>query len=270
METTIRKIIAILITITAFSLHAEEQAPTAADALFSGFENESTRNLTEEERQEKVVSQNLFEDFESEILMQNTSHDYVKKPKTGKFFKGFKDESEIVATSVVDDFKVKIDSSNGSASVFFVGVENIKESADAGDIDAQLSLATHFLNGTIVDKDPKIALYYFKKAADAGNTEAAYHTAAIFQEGSVKDPKSQLLMYKYYRQAAVDNPNAMFNLGACYINGLGTRKNPIKAYFCFTMSQYDVSQAKDVLKQLKKSQGDDFVKQAEAFFESYE
>ncbi len=168
-----------------------------------------------------------------------------------------KEDSQIAEVVVEAPTEVSTEKKADSRSVFFVGVEDLAEKADKGDAKAQVSLANYFLYGTIVDKNEEIAAEYFAKAGDLGDVDAAYNAGVLYQklDDTVEDSKK--LAFKYFKIAANDNINAMYNLGACYVNGIGTRQDLVKAYYCFTKASEKFKETKGILRQLEAALGKD-------------
>ncbi|NNK95135.1 MAG: sel1 repeat family protein, partial [Desulfobacterales bacterium] len=61
-----------------------------------------------------------------------------------------------------------------------------ERSAGTGHKDAPFDLALLYLNGSLIPKDNRKALYWLHQAADAGNSEAHYYLAQIYKASDVE------------------------------------------------------------------------------------
>jgi TPR repeat protein len=107
--------------------------------------------------------------------------------------------------------------------------EAIKAKADKGDADAQLSVASHYANGTGVARDSAKATKYIRKAAEQGLARAQCLLGLNYANGEgVKPDKTEAAVW--LRRAAEQGlAEAQFDLGMCYANGDGVTKNPVEA-----------------------------------------
>ena len=86
------------------------------------------------------------------------------------------------------------------AGDFETAVAAWRPMAEAGNLDAQVSLAEFYLNGLGVAADPAVAAAWYRRAAEAG------------------DPVAQL------------------NLGDFYARGLGVARDPVEAFVWFDLA----------------------------------
>jgi len=86
------------------------------------------------------------------------------------------------------------------AGDFETAIEAWRPLAEAGDLEAQVSLAEFYLNGLGVAADPAAAVAWYRRAAEAG------------------DPVAQL------------------NLGDFYARGLGAASDPVEAFVWFDLA----------------------------------
>jgi len=139
-----------------------------------------------------------------------------------------------------------------NTSVFSLGLDNIKQRANTGDMDAMVTLGDYYFNGVMVEKDSKIALSWYEKAANKGSVDAMYNTAVCYsrlQNGNGSDEKA----FEYFTKAADKGHSiAQYNLAACYINAIGTKRDMIKAYYYFSLASKDIPDAEDKVKDLAK------------------
>lgn len=86
-------------------------------------------------------------------------------------------------------------------------------------------------NGTVVPKDDKKAVEYFRKAAERGEPCAQCSLGLMVQTGRGVDSPDPELAFSWFRKsAAQDHPEAQYRLALCYENGQGTSKNLQRAY----------------------------------------
>jgi TPR repeat protein len=107
--------------------------------------------------------------------------------------------------------------------------EAVKARANKGDAEAQLSLASHYANGTGVARDPAKAVKWLRKAADQGSARAQCLLGLSYASGEgVKIDKKEGALW--LRRAADQGlPEAQFDLGMCYANGDGVPRNAVEA-----------------------------------------
>jgi hypothetical protein len=105
----------------------------------------------------------------------------------------------------------------------------IKARADKGDADAQLSVASFYMSGMGVTKDPIKAAKYIRKAAEGGSARAQCLLGLAYSNGDgVKLDKAEAARW-LRRSADQGLAEAQFDLGMCYANGDGVAKDPARA-----------------------------------------
>jgi TPR repeat protein len=105
--------------------------------------------------------------------------------------------------------------------------------AEAGEADAQFSLAGKHANGQGVKKDDTKALGWYRKAADQGHAPAQASLARLYAtgQGVKKDEKEAA---EWYRKAADQgHAPAQASLGWMYANGQGVGKDEKRAVALF-------------------------------------
>ena len=131
-------------------------------------------------------------------------------------------------------------------------IRQLQVKAEAGDLAAQLNLATAYDKGDGVPQSDKQAMRWYRAAADQGNATAQNSVGLMFRSGrGAEQDKVEAL--KWYRKAAKQgHANAMFNLGAAYYNGDGTGIDDTLAYAWFLLAQSFGSQAaNDAVQRMK-------------------
>ena len=93
--------------------------------------------------------------------------------------------------------------------------------AEAGDPDAQLSLASLYDLGQGVRREPVTAYNWYRRAADAGLAAAEFNVAVMLDTGDGV-PRDAAEAAKWYSRAAMrGNHRAQYNLGQLYATGDG-------------------------------------------------
>jgi TPR repeat protein len=105
----------------------------------------------------------------------------------------------------------------------------IKDRADKGDAEAQLSVAFCYANGTGVSRDAGKAVKWLRKAAEQGLPRAQCLLGLRYASGEgVKPDKFEAARW-LQRAADQDLPEAQFDLGMCYANGEGVQRSVVDA-----------------------------------------
>jgi TPR repeat protein/tRNA A-37 threonylcarbamoyl transferase component Bud32 len=95
------------------------------------------------------------------------------------------------------------------------------EEALRGDPRCQVALGDLYRNGTGVQRDPALALHWYRRAAAQGNAAAQYELGVMYESGVgvTRDPAQAL---QWIRQAAAQGlDRAQNHLGRAYERGLG-------------------------------------------------
>mmetsp|Transcript_18121 Transcript_18121/g.35431 ORF Transcript_18121/g.35431 Transcript_18121/m.35431 type:complete len:533 (-) Transcript_18121:41-1639(-) len=108
--------------------------------------------------------------------------------------------------------------------------ERDQQSANAGDLEAQLRCGHRFKNGKGVPVDMKMSVYYYQMAADRGSARGQMQLgiASYLGQGCPKD----LSQAAHWFQLAADQgqARATFSLSELYRNGQGVKKDGKKAF----------------------------------------
>ena len=81
------------------------------------------------------------------------------------------------------------------------GIRLMEAAAEAGNVDVQMMLASFYLTGEYIDRDPSKARALFEKAAAAGNSDAMEALAAIYYMGD-GIPKNESKAREFLEKAA--------------------------------------------------------------------
>jgi len=107
--------------------------------------------------------------------------------------------------------------------------QDLRQKADAGDVQAMLALARRHERGQGVPRDPVMAHTWTAKAAATGDGEALYRLGRqqSYGFGTTQDPGAALASF---RQAAqLGHVNALGHIAAAYVRGDGVPADPAQA-----------------------------------------
>ena len=112
-------------------------------------------------------------------------------------------------------------------------VLNYIKSANAGDADAQNTLAIMYQSGKGIERNYSKAVKWYKRAINNGNIIASYNLANLYRKGI--GIKQDLKMAVKYFTLAAEKGDAMsrYNLSLMYYNGDGVNKNYKKSFLLF-------------------------------------
>ncbi|MBS0154306.1 MAG: sel1 repeat family protein [Nitrospira sp.] len=116
---------------------------------------------------------------------------------------------------------------------YAAAVQEWRVLAEAGHVQAQVSLGWLYLHGRGVAQDPVLARQLFEKAAAQGNMEAQYNLARLYYSGQGGRQDYTQACHWYEKAALQGSADAQVNLGTLYSNGLGCREDDKEAIFWF-------------------------------------
>ena len=156
--------------------------------------------------------------------------------------------------------KAKVTSGNAAQSGQPWSKEYLKvmeAKALAGDAVAQVILGHAYRYGNGVDKDPVIALRWFRESAELGNPTAQYYLGRSYYDftdyPSVVRPDHPLAVSWWLKSAAQGTIEAMEALGFCYSRGYGgLTKNDVEAYAYLSLASPKSRAAQSQLSVLEK------------------
>lgn len=102
----------------------------------------------------------------------------------------------------------------------------IRKAAEAGDPDAQNTLAIRYDEGDGLPQDPAQAVVWFQKAADNGNPYALFNLAQRYLKGKVVAKSPEQAFALFLKSAQLGLPVAQYQVGTCYANGTGCPARP--------------------------------------------
>ena len=97
--------------------------------------------------------------------------------------------------------------------------------ATAGDAQAAFSLGLLYDLGSVIQRDPVSALYWYKTAAEAGLPAGAFNVGAMYDSGQGVPQNTAEAAIWYSRAAAHGHHRAQFALGQLYEQGDGVPTN---------------------------------------------
>lgn len=106
--------------------------------------------------------------------------------------------------------------------------ETLRGRAAAGDAKAQLELAIRYRDGKGTDKNNAEAMQWAHRSADSGNLDAADFVGFAYLRGSMVK-RNPTIALGYFTAAAEGSAQAAFNLGQCYFGAQGTGQDIPKA-----------------------------------------
>ena len=109
----------------------------------------------------------------------------------------------------------------------------IRQRAEQGNRDAQVSLAAAYADGEGVPQDEVEAIAWYRRAAEQEHAVAQYILGEAYARGWVV-PQDEVEAVAWYRRAADQGEvMAQYNLGAAYYHGLGVLKDEVEAVAWF-------------------------------------
>ena len=102
-----------------------------------------------------------------------------------------------------------------------IDIDTLRSQAAAGNANSQLALAIRYRDGKGIAKDNAEAMNWAHRAADRGHAEAMDFVGAAFLRGSAVE-RNPVVALGYFKAAAAKSSQAAFNLGQCYFGAQGT------------------------------------------------
>lgn len=124
-----------------------------------------------------------------------------------------------------------------SSNLDLTGVETsvLRQSAEAGDKQAQLMLGTMYEDGVGgLPSDMREAAYWYEQAARQGFTKAQYNLGLLYEDGRGVKQDYKQAAYWYDKAAKAGFTEAQNNLGVLFILGKGVKVDKKKAEALFS------------------------------------
>lgn len=118
-----------------------------------------------------------------------------------------------------------------------LSLDKLNKLAKKGDLAAKAELGMRYHAGQGVDKDTEHGLALIQEGVDKDNATALVYMGLInFNSRFVKTPKVRIAFKCFERAAQQNNTQAMWLLGSMYEQGLGCKRNYVKAYTLYHMA----------------------------------
>ena len=143
-----------------------------------------------------------------------------------EFVKKYAAEGHPELLELLEKYDVSEDGRVQNVSSF---VEDLRKSAEAGDVHAMCSLGSVYQNGDLNDPDAAEAMKWFGKAALKGCAEAQYALGLLYKEGEGVSPDPGLAFYWFRQAAGNGDVNAEIAVAASYYAGEGVEQSLEKA-----------------------------------------
>jgi TPR repeat protein len=115
----------------------------------------------------------------------------------------------------------------------------IRAQAEQGSVRDEILLAGDYFTGTGVEKDPKMAAYWYERAAGHGSPEAQNQIGYFYQAG-IGVPKDARRAAHWYQLAAASGfAKAKVNLAVAYLRGIGVQQDNELAVRLFNQAFQD-------------------------------
>jgi TPR repeat protein len=137
-------------------------------------------------------------------------------------------------------------------------IDELKDDALRGDIEAQVCLGYAFLLGDEVEQDYEQALKWFLKAAQFGDAYAQFGIASMYSAGLGVKEDFNVAIEWFEKSANKGCTEAYFFLGSMYVNGQGAAQNYQKAgeYFEQVKDKENYEQAWEIFHKSAKGFSD--------------
>ena len=126
-----------------------------------------------------------------------------------------------------------------------------KSAALAGVVSAQVTMSKRYFEGKGVEPDPVAAFGWLTRAAQSGSSEAMVLLGQRYELGDVIGQDLNVAGKLYSAAAKKGDPTGRYHLALLYLNGLGTDKDPVRAYVLLEAAQ-SLPKAKEKFEELAK------------------
>ena len=115
-------------------------------------------------------------------------------------------------------------------------LSRVRALAEKGSIRDEIVLAGDYFTGSGVERDPKMAAYWYEKAAGNGSPEAQNQIGYFYQAGIGVTRDSKRAFHWYQLASSNGLARAKVNLAIAYLHGSGVQKNDDMALRLFTQA----------------------------------
>ncbi len=117
-----------------------------------------------------------------------------------------------------------------AAPIVGADISRVRVAAERGAVESEIDLGMAYATGRGIERDKKLAVYWFEKAAGAGNPVAENELGYFYQVGFGVPADAVRAVHWYQLASAGGLPAAKVNLGVAYMWGTGVRKNESLAF----------------------------------------
>lgn len=140
------------------------------------------------------------------------------------------------AENTIKDYHPIVRSNCRNNTAFVNYLNDLKEKADVGDVNAQKTLGLVCLRGDGVIMDEKKSFHYFLMAAKQGDSGSQMHIADCYEKG-IGTEKNLKASFEHYTSAlSTGNKEIQFRVANMYYKGQGTPVNIPEALKYFELS----------------------------------
>lgn len=115
-------------------------------------------------------------------------------------------------------------------------IDQLREKAEQGSIDAQQQLGYAYLNGNAVEQDLAESTKWFRRAAEQGHAPSQFCLAFAYVKGWGVEESMEAANFWYQKAADQGEPASQNNLGWSYETGSGIGKDLEKAVQLYRLS----------------------------------
>ena len=169
----------------------------------------------------------------------------------------FKEFNNMLSALSMGDLKEFIIGNTGLSCVHFINlkscaekeIENLKDLATAGSVEAQYNLATMYYYGKGVEQNLGKAFQWWSKAAEQAFAPAQHDLATMYYNGKETEQNWNKAFQWWSKAAKQAFAPAQYNLAMMYYHGEGTEQNLGKTFEwlskaaeqAFALAQYDLA-----------------------------
>ena len=100
-------------------------------------------------------------------------------------------------------------------------------------------MARRYFEGKGVEADPVAAVGWLMRGSRAGSTEAMILLGQRFEMGDLMGKDINRAGQLYSTAAKLNDPVGGYHLAMLYLNGTGTKPDPVRAYVCYSMMRQE-------------------------------
>ena len=124
-----------------------------------------------------------------------------------------------------------------------------RKAAISGMAAANVEMARRYLKGQGTEQDPVAAIGWLIRGAQSGSTEAMVLLGQQYETGKFIGKDLNVAGQMYSSAAKLNDPQGKYHLALLYLNGIGTKADPVRAYVLLS-GALQLTDAKKVFDQL--------------------